>query len=151
MPHRLLRVIILSVSGTVLFLSPLLAQNLTPVYSANEPQRALKEGKVLRALRVPGTPPTVDGRISDEVWRLAEVGGDLISARYGQRQTDDRRHPRAGGLRRSLYLRRGDGARCESGFDLRRPRPSRRDATDRFGHGRLRSAPRSSDGLRVLH
>jgi len=78
MPHRLLRVIILSVSGTVLFLSPLLAQNLTPVYSANEPQRALKEGKVLRALRVSGTPPTVDGRISDEAWRLAEVGGDLM-------------------------------------------------------------------------
>src|SRR5687767_15933171 len=78
MPHRLLRVIILSVSGTVLFLSPLLAQNLTPVYSANEPQRELNEGTVLRALRVPGTPPAVAGRISDEVWRLAEVGGDLM-------------------------------------------------------------------------
>ena len=42
------------------------------VYEANEPKRALKEGKVIRAIRVV-TPPAVDGRLGDEVWTLAPV------------------------------------------------------------------------------
>jgi hypothetical protein len=37
---------------------------------ANEPKRALKEGKVVRALRVT-MPPAIDGRLGDEVWTLA--------------------------------------------------------------------------------
>jgi hypothetical protein len=40
------------------------------VYDANEPKRALKEGKVIRALRV-ATPPAIDGRLADEAWTLA--------------------------------------------------------------------------------
>src|SRR5688572_4757753 len=40
------------------------------VYETNEPKRALKEGKVLRAVRVT-MPPTIDGRLGDEVWTLA--------------------------------------------------------------------------------
>ena len=42
------------------------------VYEANEPKRALKEGKVIRAIRVV-TPPAVDGRLGDEVWTLAPI------------------------------------------------------------------------------
>ena len=40
------------------------------VLDANEPKRALKEGKVVRAVRVT-TPPSIDGRLGDEVWTLA--------------------------------------------------------------------------------
>ena len=40
------------------------------VLDANEPKRALKEGKVVRAVRVT-TPPSIDGRLRDEVWTLA--------------------------------------------------------------------------------
>src|SRR6185503_15629016 len=47
------------------------------VSSASEPNRAQKQGKVLHALRISGTPPSIDGRLSDETWRLAEVGTDL--------------------------------------------------------------------------
>jgi Domain of unknown function (DUF5916)/Carbohydrate family 9 binding domain-like len=45
--------------------------------SNSEPNRAQKQGKVLHALRISGTPPSIDGRLSDETWRLAEVAGDL--------------------------------------------------------------------------
>src|SRR5688572_32058388 len=40
------------------------------VLDANEPKRSLKEGKVVRAVRVT-TPPSIDGRLGDEVWTLA--------------------------------------------------------------------------------
>lgn len=45
--------------------------------SNSEPNRAQKQGKVLQALRIAGTPPSIDGRLSDEIWRLAEVATDL--------------------------------------------------------------------------
>ena len=47
------------------------------VTSNSEPNRAHKEGKVLHALRITGTPPSIDGRLSDEIWQLVEVGTDL--------------------------------------------------------------------------
>src|SRR6187551_3536304 len=40
------------------------------VLDVNEPKRALKQGKVVRAVRVT-TPPSIDGRLGDEVWTLA--------------------------------------------------------------------------------
>jgi hypothetical protein len=40
------------------------------VYDASEPKRALKEGKVVRAVRV-SMPPSIDGRLGDEVWTVA--------------------------------------------------------------------------------
>ena len=40
------------------------------VYDANEPKRALKEGKVVRAVRA-ATAPVIDGRLGDEAWTLA--------------------------------------------------------------------------------
>src|SRR4249919_1253723 len=42
------------------------------VYAANEPKRALKEGKVVRAVAAV-IPPSVDGRLGDEVWTLAPI------------------------------------------------------------------------------
>ena len=46
-------------------------------FAANEPQRALKEGKVVRAVRL-RTPPTIDGRLTDEVWTAAEAATGLV-------------------------------------------------------------------------
>ena len=59
--------------------APAPAASETPefVYEANEPKRALKEGKVIRAVRV-ATPPTVDGRLGDEVWTLAPVASGFM-------------------------------------------------------------------------
>jgi len=37
------------------------------VFGPNEPQRALKAGKVVHAVRV-AAPPTIDGRLDDEPW-----------------------------------------------------------------------------------
>jgi hypothetical protein len=45
--------------------------------SPNEPNRTHKLGKVLRAMRIVGTPPSIDGRLSDEAWQGAEIGTDL--------------------------------------------------------------------------
>ncbi|HLG56019.1 MAG TPA: DUF5916 domain-containing protein [Vicinamibacterales bacterium] len=42
------------------------------VYAANEPKRALKDGKVIRAVRI-AIAPTIDGRLGDEVWTLAPI------------------------------------------------------------------------------
>ena len=47
------------------------------VSSSSEPNRTQKEGKVLHAFRISGTPPSIDGRLSDEIWRLPEVATDL--------------------------------------------------------------------------
>jgi len=44
----------------------------------NEPAASVKEGKVIHALRVNGSPPKIDGWIDDEVWNTAEVGEDLV-------------------------------------------------------------------------
>jgi len=48
------------------------------VYDADEPARALKDGKVLRAFRIAGTPPVIDGSLDDEAWRLAASAGDYV-------------------------------------------------------------------------
>ena len=47
------------------------------VYTANEPARASKEGKVLRAYRL-RTAPAIDARLSDEAWTFAEAGTGLV-------------------------------------------------------------------------
>jgi hypothetical protein len=45
-------------------------------FGPNEPQRALKSGKVVRAIRVV-SPPTIDGRLDDEPWIAAPSATDL--------------------------------------------------------------------------
>jgi hypothetical protein len=45
---------------------------------ASEPNLAEKDGKVLHAYRVTGTPPVVDGQLDDEVWSLAEQISDFV-------------------------------------------------------------------------
>jgi hypothetical protein len=47
------------------------------IYEVNEPKRALKEGKVIHAIRVV-TPPTVDGRLGDEAWTLAPAATGFV-------------------------------------------------------------------------
>ena len=63
--------------AATLFAAPLAAVQASAQDQPNEPNRTHKQGKVLRALRITGTPPSIDGRLSDEVWRLAEVGSGL--------------------------------------------------------------------------
>ena len=45
----------------------------------------------MRALRLTGTPPSIDGRLSDEAWRLRGGRHGPDAARPRQRQADDRR------------------------------------------------------------
>ena len=45
-------------------------------FGPNEPQRALKAGKVVHAVRV-AAPPTIDGRLDDEPWIVAPAAVDL--------------------------------------------------------------------------
>jgi len=54
------------------------------VYTPSEPARALKEGKVLRAFRISGTPPVIDGVLDEEVWRTA-----ASTSGYVQRDPDN--------------------------------------------------------------
>jgi hypothetical protein len=79
---------LLAMSGLILWSSPAAAQDQAAsgslsvasqriLSSATEPNPAYKDGKVVRALRIAGTPPSIDGRLGDETWRLAEVGTDL--------------------------------------------------------------------------
>lgn len=48
------------------------------VYASNEPGRALKEGKVVRAFRIMASAPAIDGRLNDEVWTFAATASDFI-------------------------------------------------------------------------
>jgi hypothetical protein len=50
----------------------------SPIDLSNEPARALKEGKVLRAVRIAGTPPAIDGSLADEVWMSADSAGNYV-------------------------------------------------------------------------
>ena len=52
--------------------------------SLNEPARALKEGKVVRAFRIMAAPPAIDGRVNDEAWTLADA-----AVGYVQRDPDN--------------------------------------------------------------
>ena len=49
-----------------------------------EPKRELKEGKVIRAIRIRGTAPVLDGDLRDEAWTLADR-----STGYVQRDPDN--------------------------------------------------------------
>ena len=46
--------------------------------AADEPAAEAKEGKVLRAFRITGSPPRIDGLLDDEVWALADSIDDLV-------------------------------------------------------------------------
>ena len=52
----------------------------TPIVlsSAAEPAADAKAGKVLRALRLTGAAPRIDGSLNEEVWRLADEIGDFV-------------------------------------------------------------------------
>ncbi len=73
--------------STLAFAIPSVAQTqlATPpvesdVFGPNEPQRALKDGKVVRAVRV-AAPPTIDGRLDDEPWIVAPAAVGSHAAR----------------------------------------------------------------------
>src|SRR5262245_50209142 len=50
----------------------------TPEETISEPDVPERAGKELRAYRIAGAPPTLDGRLDDEAWRLAEAIDDMV-------------------------------------------------------------------------
>ena len=62
----------------LLFLSQVTAAQTPSIYTPNEPAQALKEGKVLHALRLTMAPPVIDGAIQDEAWNAAASAGGYV-------------------------------------------------------------------------
>ena len=54
----------------------MLAQTFAP--QPDEPASHLKEGKVIHAFRIVGSPPAIDGDLSDEAWTHADTAGGFI-------------------------------------------------------------------------
>jgi hypothetical protein len=81
----------LATAGLVLLAHSAFAQG--QVAGTNEPNRTHKDGKVVRALRLTGTTPAIDGRLSDETWQLAEISSGLTQRDpdNGRPMTDDTR------------------------------------------------------------
>jgi hypothetical protein len=63
------------------------------VYGPNEPARVDKLGKVVHARRIMGTPPTIDGRLGDDVWVGAETATNFVQRDpdNGKPMTEDTR------------------------------------------------------------
>ena len=101
----------------------------------SEPQRALKEGKVTRAIRVT-TAPSLDGKLDDEAWIVAPAATDLIQRDpdNGQPMTRPTRMQFAYDDR-SLYV----AVMCVDDWATfgDRPGPPRRTAADRRVHDLL--------------
>lgn len=82
-----IRYSIAAVAGLALCAHPAMAQDQSAsspgaasaqiLAASDEPNRQFKEGKVVHALRLTGTPPSIDGGLSDEAWQFADVGTDL--------------------------------------------------------------------------
>ena len=56
---------------------------------ANEPSVPEKDGKILRAYRIAGLPPTIDGALDDEAWTRAQMIDDFV-----QNEPDNMAAPR---------------------------------------------------------
>ena len=48
------------------------------VFGPNEPARDYKTGKVIHARRILGTPPQIDGRLTDEIWNGGDAATDFL-------------------------------------------------------------------------
>lgn len=72
--------------GTVLSVTPLLAQGAS---TGSEPLVPEKAGKELHAFHIVGSPPRIDGRLDDEVWTLAQAIDDMV-----QNEPDNMAPPR---------------------------------------------------------
>jgi hypothetical protein len=73
-----LRGVLLTALGAVLALFLSLPAEAQDVYAANEPARALKDGKVVHAIRLKAAPPLIDGRLNDEAWTSAEAAINFV-------------------------------------------------------------------------
>ena len=84
---RVLRALVLSIGMTLPVVVAAAAQE-----STGEPNRAYKEGKVVRAQRIT-VAPSIDGRLDDEIWTVAEIGTGLTQRDpdNGKPMTDDTR------------------------------------------------------------
>jgi hypothetical protein len=78
------RALLITLAATLTLVTSSVAQTDLPspisdsdVLGPNEPQRALKAGKVVRAIRI-ATPPTIDGRLDDEPWIVAPIATGLV-------------------------------------------------------------------------
>ena len=101
MPHGL-AVGVVSVLGIALAVSAVAGQSAPAaaalpqsaeavLASPTEPNRELKEGKVLRARRVSGAVPIIDGSLSDEIWTGADRATGFVQRDpdNGQPMTED--------------------------------------------------------------
>src|SRR5215217_446241 len=43
------------------------------VFGPNEPARDYKVGKIIRARKITGTPPQIDGRLNEDVWKSVDA------------------------------------------------------------------------------
>jgi hypothetical protein len=64
--------------ATALFVHQPAASAGQNVAAVGEPQVPEKEGKALRAFRLDGNTPRIDGRLDDEAWTLAEIRDDFV-------------------------------------------------------------------------
>ena len=62
----------------LLLLSHVAAAQTPSVYTSNEPAQALKEGKILHALRLTMAAPVIDGAVEDEAWNAAPSAGGYL-------------------------------------------------------------------------
>jgi hypothetical protein len=77
--RRALILVVLGVSLVLLAAGRSLAQSAAGfTLDPNEPASAYKAGKALRAFHITAEPPRIDAVLEDEVWRHAEVGGELV-------------------------------------------------------------------------
>ncbi|MGH9384217.1 MAG: DUF5916 domain-containing protein [Vicinamibacterales bacterium] len=77
--RRGLILVVLGVSLVLLTAVRSLAQDAQGfVLDPNEPAASAKAGKVLRAYRVTAEAPRIDASLEDEVWRHAQVAGELV-------------------------------------------------------------------------
>lgn len=75
MTHGILRRAGATVLYTYLLCAGSLAAAQSPdsaVFGPNEPARDYKSGKVIHARKITGTPPQIDGRLSDDVWKSVD-------------------------------------------------------------------------------
>lgn len=69
---------LLTALGAVLAILISLPAAAQEVFAPNEPARALKQGKLVHALRIKTGPPVIDGRLNDEAWTSAQLANNFV-------------------------------------------------------------------------
>ena len=116
---------------------------------AAEPAVPEKAGKELRAFRITGSSPQIDGRLDEEVWAAADAIDDLVQGEPDNMAPPTERTVIPGSLRRPVHLRRGPLLRGGPLPDHHGARSARQSSANRPDLYRLRSPTRPSQRLRL--